>query len=443
MTIKIFGSTTEVNQASNTLLRLAELDSVLLLNRAKTLELFANLWTEVEEKLAHSFTAAHTIFVQNLPRLGRTIHQIYKEKVSTISKPEEISQCLRQMQKDISAVIIPPCRQSFRGNKGPTLLVHYQRNKSHSYVLKWTDELEVRCNWLYHAFATNFNHDSHLNPISGFQVPTLSSINFETKIHELPSGDKNLLTPEICSKLQKKFLRITEIYHGDPISKNVLMLSQRIDGENLFDFIQTRYRLLTPDYRKKFFNRLGRLGMLDVVAGNLDRLVQIYIDRDGEYTLQDLEANLGNVMVVWSKDDESAPLLFAIDNGVDSKLVSNDTERKKYLSFLQKLFSSSNLEELLAQNMLTTFQNAIKTQIDDMSTGNVVELRQQFELFSKELVSIGYPAFRQGIEEMHFHLYATLIPGWEKEALALSIHPQLLEAINERMNTIKATRRRL
>ncbi|HUD02195.1 MAG TPA: hypothetical protein VMR37_07690 [Rhabdochlamydiaceae bacterium] len=261
----------------------------------------------------------------------------------------------------------------------------------------------------------------------------------------MPNREQTNLSSEMCIKFKRNFQRITEIYASKIASKGVLILSERIGGENLFDFILTTYRELTREQKEKFFNRLGRLAMLDVVTGNLDRLVQIFTDQ-GEYTLQDLEANLGNVMVVWSKD-KNAPFLYAIDNGIEKDLISSDLHRKKYLSFLQTHFSSRNLERMLAENMVKSIQHALDTQVDDVSTGNVVELKKQFQFFSDELYPLAYPAFLRGLEEMHFHLYENLIPSWESEKASplknylKSNHPRLLAAQQERIDILKNLRR--
>ncbi len=457
MTIgNIFGPSPQVLQASNTLLRLAEMDAILssgLKDRSLIIRTLRNLWIEVEEKLPRSITVAKDVLSEGLLKIGKALARLYLEKIPSAPTEENIRKCLRRMQKDVQSVLIPPLKKSVRGNKGPTFLIDYQRfnsttpsGKNFSYVIKWTNLEEVACHHIFSAFGSSFGQDTHLNPKSGFLVPQMCFLDFEHRVHEIATQGQTFLPASLCSQLRNNFLRISEIYYSNPISKSLLMISQKIDGENLFDFAQTRYRLLNKDQKAKIFNRLGRLAMLDIVAGNLDRLIQIFTNRNGEYTLQDLEANLGNVMVVWSQESEQGPLLYAIDNGIETDLIENVASRAKYLSFLRNLFSSRNLVQLMAQNMVKSFQHALETQIDDVSTQNIQDLKKQFQIFSDDLVSMAYPAFCRGLEEIHFHLQDHIIPGWEdKRSLFLreylkSTYPKLFVAVQERIDILKTIR---
>lgn len=451
MTIsKIFGSTSEVVQASNTLFRLAEVDAILSFkDRSNKLDLLTNLWAGVEEALPN-IASARSLLIQNLPKIGKTFSRLYLEMPS-LETEDSIRKCLRRMQKDIQSVLIPPVKKSLRGNKGPTFLIDYQRfntpEKNHSYVIKWTSREEIACHRIYAAFASDFNQDALFTPRSGFLVPAMGCLDFAHRVHEMPDSKRTLLSPDICSLLKSNFLRVAELYYPETISKSLLMISEKIHGENLFDFARTRYRLLSKEQKEKIFNRLGRLAMLDVVTGNLDRLIQIFTNRNGEYTLQDLEANLGNVMVVWSKESQQAPLLYAIDNGIETDLIEDAGCRVKYRSFLQNLFASPDLIQRLALNMLKSLQYSLATQIDDVSTGNIQELKRQLQAFSDELVPLAYPAIRLGLEEMFFHLQEHLIPGWGNEKSSYlrkylnATYPQILVAIQERIDTLKTIRR--
>jgi hypothetical protein len=450
-TSNIFGLSPQVLQASNTLLRLAEVDAILAFkDRANKLEVLTNLWVGVEEILPNT-ASAKSLLSQILPKIGKTFSRLYLE-MSPLETEEDIRKCLHRMQKDVQSVLVPPVKKSFRGNKGPTFLIDYQRQfnspeKNHSYVIKWTNREEIACHRVYAAFASNFNRDATLNPSSGFLVPALGCLDFANGVHEMTNGKQLPLSPKTCSELKNNFLRIAEIYYPDKISKSLLMICEKIPGENLFDFARTRYRLLNRAQKEKFFNRLGRLAMLDVVTGNLDRLIQIFTNRSGDYTLQDLEANLGNVMVVWSKESEHSPLLYAIDNGIETELIEDAGRRAKYLSFLQSQFASPDSIQMLAQNMLKSLQHALTTQIDDVSSGNIQELKKQLQAFSDELTSLAYPAIRLGLEEMLFHLQEHLIPGWENEKSGYlreyltATYPQVYTAIQERIDTLKMIRR--
>lgn len=97
--------------------------------------------------------------------------------------------------------------------------------------------------------------------------------------------------------------------------------------------------------------------------------------------------------------------------------------------------------------MLKSLQYSLATQIDDVSTGNIQELKRQLQAFSDELVPLAYPAIRLGLEEMFFHLQEHLIPGWGNEKSSYlrkylnATYPQILVAIQERIDTLKTIRR--
>lgn len=453
---KIFEEFPMVQKAGRTLVRLAKLDNSLPSNqiqRQQQLSILTSIWTEAEMELAKSFDAAREKSIQGLELLGKSFRNIYEPELNLACTADELKKCMHRYLKDISTILIPPIRKSKRGNKGPTFLVDYKRLslasskiRSHQFVLKWTNREELACQRIYSAFSNGFRPVTMGVPSAGFLIPTASGFNPGRKQYEKSSGEQLSLSSSDCLDLHKKFLEISRIYNSRQTpTAPCLMIAQRVEGENLFDFALSRYRHLTRGQKEKLFNRLGRLAMLDMLMGNLDRLVQIFTMK-GKYCLQDLEANLGNVMVVWPKGSEDPPILYAIDNGIDSDLIDNPVARNNYLDFLKTFFSSHEWKKDVANNLIASFKHALITQIDDVSDGNIQELKSQLTAFSNDLDLFAHQAFLQGIEEMVFTLQESLIPEWEsKNAQSLkkylkTSYPEILGAIQERIDIFKTAR---
>ena len=206
------------------------------------------------------------------------------------------------------------------------------------------------------------------------------------------------------------------------------------------------------------FERLGRLAILDLFFGNLDRLVQVNLRRDNTYALDNmLEVNLGNVMV--GRDDQ--PTLYSIDNGVDQALIDDPEKRQKYLDFLRGLFSQKDPFLDLTTNFVDCFRNALRSQIDDVeyvptedksgSSGGGASksqkadlslLRKQMEPILADLQHVAIKeAVDKGMKKMSRWM-ANVVPSiWRENSGALRLqeylsthYPIYLEAINERLS---------
>ena len=219
------------------------------------------------------------------------------------------------------------------------------------------------------------------------------------------------------------------------------MIAERVSGENLFDFAQTRYTFLQDHQKEVVFKGIGKIAMLDLVLGNLDRLVQIFTHQ-GAYCLMDLEANLGNVMISLS---ENQPTIYAIDNGIERDLIEDSTMKDKYLHFLQNLFASDDWKEQVARNIVESIMSALRTQIDDVSDGNIIEIKRQMKDFSGDVQPIGYSAILEGIQEMEKILASTLSSwlhqkGDSVQQYLQETYPELHTALSERINVFVSMR---
>ena len=447
---KIFYFYPALEKFSQTLMRLSLVDSAISRHpgRGRLIGNLTRIWIEAEDQLKLSFESSKALSLQAIKLLPPSARSIYTSEIDNISEVSFLQKFIQRCLQDAASLLIPPIKRSSRGSKGPTFLINYERQSlrripmSHLYVIKWTDRSELNCQRIYAAFCSNFG-SLEGTPVTGYLTPKVAALNFDQELYEDSCGQVFPLAGDQSLKLKQRFLTISRIYSERIPETTFLLLAERVEGENLFDFAQTRYQYLNLGHKEKLFNRLGKLAMVDMITGNLDRLVQIFTNAKREYCLWDLEANLGNVMVVWSKESEGPPTLYAIDNGVDIDLVESLPHREKYLQFLTELLSSACWQQKVAKNLVDSFKHALLTQIDDVSDGNVLEITKQLKAFSKDLGEIGLKAFEYGIHEMFFHFTHTLIPGWDSKKSVnlknylLKTNPNLLEALSERINLIK------
>ena len=439
---RIFTDPDKFVKVSNTLVRLVALDRALGFVRSKresTLAALQAIWKEA--LLKQTPREVQESSLRALSALLQTVEAIYGTPITQLNSCEGMKKALLKFQKDLKSVLVPAVQKSSVGEKGPTLLVNYQRMspKGHinryTFVIKWTERFELACNRIYDLFFKQAN--------IGLQTPTASGLDFATKLFETADCKQVALGVEIVTLLFKEFLAFTPPSQK-PEAKHV-MVSKRIDGENLFDFAKSKYFLMNKEQKEKFFHRLGQLAMLDLIMGTIDRLVLVVaIKEDDPYSLNDAEANLGNVMVVWSQETKQPPLLYAIDNEIDVELVTSAPHKDKYKAFLQSLFKRDGWDGAVADSMVASFKSGISTRVDD-APGNVEAMRAQLKPISQDLEPIAKTAFRNGIQEMVLHLCKVLVPTWEStnqlflKSYLKSTSPHLLEAVGERLDIFKSS----
>lgn len=360
-------------------------------------------------------------------------------------KLHDTSEISQRIMRDVASLIVSPMEKSHRGDKGPTFLVAHpfecapfdQPPQIERYVQKYTHWNELCMNSIYRMFGCLFEPedvDSHglfIAPAScGLDLQNLQYWTCESKLEKLDS--------QPAAELSANYERILK--QGAPGRKPEdphIMLSERIEGENLLYFALTRYAELNEDQKTKLFSHLARIALLDVILGNLDRLVQIYTDDSGNYYLDNelLESNLGNVMFACVGSE--APQMYAIDNCVDDELIKSEEKIERYREFLRELFSQPDWQGRLIENMQGSLIRACNTQIDDCE-GNREKLRKNLLPFVKELQSEkAISDMKDGFEEMAFFLWDDLIPSWmDAELFRNSItqaYPELCKAVSERL----------
>jgi hypothetical protein len=150
-------------------------------------------------------------------------------------------------------------------------------------------------------------------------------------------------------------------------SPSIMMLAEKIQGQNVFDFLTSeRYVTASPEQKGAFFFKAGLISMLDLVIGNFERFIAINPDKAG-FLATKLPANLGNAFIV-SKTDASSEghfELVAIDNGIAPRLTVHSEERlewtsreirEKYCTFLQEIISNPEGIDILVTNIIHAFE---------------------------------------------------------------------------------------
>ncbi len=327
----VLTSTYKVFQSVNALERLTRLNDCLVTSnfmRNRAVSALQDLWRNAEEDLR--LKVPFDVVYQNVKKELKGIKSGVKTDKNLWNVYKE---CLRntpisKLYKDTFSLQTFFLQRTNKGQNGPTHLVSYTRKCNRdgqitvrSYVIKWTNWNEI-CSWrLYDLFAKNWI------------VPKAAALDFQKCIHEKPDLSCVKLNDRVANDLKQRFLGVV----GQNIhpSDSQLMLMEKVKGANLIDFAQTKYPYLNMEEKHDLFRKMGQLAMLDLLYGNTDRLVQTNYDfKTEKYQLEDLTANLGNLMVHWVKD-EGVPELYAIDNGMKLELVTDEKHKEAYNTFIQ------------------------------------------------------------------------------------------------------------
>ncbi len=454
----------KVEKESGKLLRLQRLYKALPSasereDRSLCLGLLEKVWSDAQNahKEAVDSSVVRGDIYKGLGQLGGRISGVYKSELEA-APDREIGDCIRRFSKDAAAMGNSPMKKSVRGNKGPTFLVNYNSpNGMRAYVLKWTNMNEIACGRIYSAFAECFTDE---DVCCGFSVPPSSRVDLEDGIHETMLGEINPIRPAAAKRLQQNFLKLVETYDSEiePSSSQV-MIAEKIKGQNLLEFSFTKYIRLSPQQREKFFERLGRIAMLDLLMGNLDRLIQVDFNK-GEYFIDDaLEVNLGNVMVVMDKDFH----LFAIDNGIEQNLIDSGEHIEKYNKFLAGLLAREDFCDVLTRNIIKCFYNALRSQVDEVhhvddekmsgpEDGQRRRAQEQIrgllkEHIEQDLEKIAPRAIHTGLAKMSSWLNKEIFQkAWVDSPQSERLHkylaaanPMLLEALQSRIAVFTKT----
>lgn len=451
-TERFFGSSHEVLKETSRLGSLMEFDSILhklpayLYKRQKLLERAAQVWQQVLDSPTVPLDDLKRRLVQELEPdrkiMSPSASQFFTAKIHAINTPEEMQKLARRVLKDCTSAMVSPVKKSQAGLNGPTFLVSYPKSNLKAkfsliaYVLKCTNLEEVCGNMLYTSFLTHFGQKS----FSEISIPKHSGFNFEHNMHKTEDGRLVLMDPQTASALKTSLHSVASSL--DPAIKlygKELLVTERIQGETLYDFAKSKYAALDGSQRRELFYKLGKLVPLDILIGNNDRLLKL--DIGGVDFLNTFHANLGNVMLS-QETVNGNPIVHAIDNGLEADLSSNTQTQKRYLEIIQTIFSMPDSEQALAKSMTRSFKDALKSQAIEEKRNAGKETLAQLEPLFKDLQTIVQPAFEAGIQDGIAMLRKELIPAWNsdrsaelKRQLAI-LHPALLKAVDERLTAI-------
>lgn len=452
----VFGQPQEVLKETSKLQGLVQFDAALPVNRQKTLDYITRIWASESQNCQNREESVETRKMRlkdanrTRPLMGMSssVSQILCSKIDAAETHEEIDKLARRILK-ISASLSPasPMKKSQVGLTGPTLLVSYGKSDLKAkfsilaYVLKWTNREEIAGNLLYSAFANRFAKQS-----LGFSVPANRGFDFEKKLSKSADEELSDLEEGLSNALDASFTSVVASF--DPAMKRYgeqVMVTERIQGSNLFDFSigKDKYEALSESQKRELFVQMGKIVPLDILFGNNDRLLKFNLMADPRQGLATLGSNAGNLMLR-QEEANGDPLIYAIDNGIDSELVSNPEKMKQYLAIMTILFAQENPETEMAKHMVQNLAAGLKEKVEDIEDPQ--ESRKAMEGLKPilaDLEKIALPAFEQGIREMLAELRQELIPAWRspdaeplKQQLR-TIYPELLDAIEERINTFQ------
>ncbi len=461
-------SPSQVSKESKKLLRLVELNAALG-NRSSALQaraaqrLYDAAVTVVSEQLkALSETSPEKINLNEAKlslkttlerELGERYLPYLKDILYDLDDAQDVAKiikCFHRLLKDKNAIPSSPVKKSDKGVNGPTLLVNHAHPSGYkSYVIKWTKWNELYSNHIFGVFSRDILED--FQKVS-FLAPQASGFDSFEALYERPDGVRSSMPIEMSEQIIDRLVSIAQISSSSKTyDAGFVLFSERINGENLSDFVLTKYGRLSSPQKEALFQRIAELGMLDLLLGNMDRFIQIEFGSNEEigsqeedtYHLETFEANLGNCIVFCPPDPESphaTPLLYAIDNGIDPRLIEDIEHREAYLVFLNGLFTDpEKMEDLLVENLINSCSRAIATcREHEAPAFPVKDLESKITIFQEEVRTLGREPFRRGLQTMRAQLKESIIPRSQapeselRQYLLKNEQEMMLEAILER-----------
>lgn len=297
-------------------------------------------------------------FTKGLKRCPQKVVDLY---ASIVDQEGLTSACQElEVMANQSVLINNPAVKSRGGIAGPTFLVGYtnfnpSRAKNgllNAYVIKFTvlDE-ELVANRIYEVMGGE-----------AFKVPRSSGFNLDKMVHEKVDGTRGALKQAEVVALKTHLQGLLKIFEAQWKNPDV-MLSEKVNGENGFDFITKQFISLNDSQKEALFKGFGKMAIMDLLFANTDRFLPVM---DGK--LQGIPSNLGNVMVRFKSNGNIA--LFAIDNGFDQQVIGNPSQQAAYLKLLHDLFSSENGLEQIANEIVYSIEAGLDALMDEIKEGD-------------------------------------------------------------------------
>ncbi len=450
----ILGSTYKVIQSTHTLKRITQLNDSLAglkLMRSKAISALHILGTIAKKELSLdqiSFDEVKMKVKKGLSeiktgvKINKSLLEIYEKAIDASENPKQLDKCFSKLLKDTSSITTFNLQKTNNGQNGPTHIISYTRTSKkcllpqlRNYVVKWSNWNEI-CSWrLYDVISKSL----HMKTI---ELSKIAALDFKRLIHEKGDWVSESLEETISTDLKQLFIDI--LGRSIQTTDAQLMLMEKVKGSNLIDFAQTKYQYLDIEEKCDLFQKMGHLAMLDLLIGNTDRLIQTRYDANAkQYLLENITANLGNLMIDWFPDEDRFPLLYAIDNGIKTELITDVTQKDAYNKFIRNQFEDANMKADLADTIIGSIKNSFQDNAEvlaESSKESLTETLAKFDPILKDLQNsdVLKNALVKGLEEMSWKLKEDLLPFWNNnEALKLKRHlndnfPTLLEAVSER-----------
>ncbi len=301
------------------------------------------------------------------------------ERLSRHNPSPEILEHIQKARDKLISIV-----SASRGVHGPTFLVDASEyGQPISCVLKWTNWEELRAQRVYQKIVTMIGHEH-------FSVPTAAMYDeLSGEFQDLNGQHKFLINSENINNSLDKILDFAKKKgcQGDQV-----LLSSKVRGPTLSDFLATQYSSLSTEQKANFMIQLGGLAMLDLFLGNYDRLFH-YVKDKGK--VLNYGANLGNVMV----DEDNFLKFHLIDNQIE------DVDTFSFPKFAKDLMQNkekalNDLAEDLKESILTSCNMeevpCIKGEIQSIRDG-----LHQIQ-----------PWLRAGLSQMEQMLRAVICKAW-------------------------------
>jgi hypothetical protein len=260
-------------------------------------------------------------------------------------------------------------------------------------------------------------------------VPPFAKIDINKKTLTTAQGKSSPISETVLKQLQTNYTSIlkatprgecTDESRAVTVKNSNLMLSAKVQGEGLFDFINSKYFDMNQQKKTALFEKIGSIALLDLVLHHTDRINTVKCDvsqgsvkyrlaLDSE-NLKSEGTNMNNLMV---DSDHDLPVIYAIDNTLDGQQgdVSLD-QAKLYTDFLRNLLGQSNCYRSIAQAMAETFTNTLTDSGLDSESAEESEsieesdtdeepLKPGEKAFLDDLNKFGKVALERGIAKMH------------------------------------------
>ncbi len=222
------------------------------------------IWNDAHTQLTTSnFREILQNSIEEIAKIKGDFIEVYSE-IPSMRSFETAKLLLKRYLRDRHYLADKMVVHSAAGDRG-TLIISYPPPETRKdYVIKWVNQHEIHSTKLYQIFSRLFPN--------AFLVPDFVDIDLEQNRIALLNGESTPISESSICKLKmiyQELLHLTPqsdqtIEPMDETSKNThLMLSKKVQGEGLFDFINSKYAEMESGQKKILFSKIGSLVAID------------------------------------------------------------------------------------------------------------------------------------------------------------------------------------